>query len=210
MKNLVITTVGKKHCAASWLDGGGFDVVLIDYSVNQVFKYPGIYRELTSRGLWDYNYYWMPDEDVEVHSEGINEMFRIMEECSLDLAQPSIFPLDHDSFPSWQRFVHCDGPDVIPTDFVEIMCPAFSKDAVIACMETFPQSMSGWGLDLVWSKILENRNIAIINSVVAKHTREVGAGGLYKAIRKHGVLPSQDRKRLMKEYGITEHSILNK
>jgi len=210
MKNLIITTVGEHHQAPSWLDGGGFDVFLIDYTKDQLFKYPGIYREIVTRGMWDYDYYWLPDEDIHLCSDGINNLFQAMKDNELDLAQPSILEA-HDSFPSWDRFIHREGEDIIPTDFVEVMCPVFSKMALSQCIETFTRSLSGWGLDLAWSKILQEKDMkmAIINNVIVKHTRQVGKGGLYAAIKKLGVLPSQERKRLMREYGITEHSILN-
>jgi hypothetical protein len=209
MKNLVITTVGEKHCAASWLDGGGYDVVLIDYTRDTVFKYPGIADYIMEHDLWGYDYYWMPDEDIELSCGGINEMFYLMDGGGIDLAQPSILEAP-DSFPSWKRFVHREGPDVVPTDFVEIMCPAFSSEGLRICMQTFRKSMTGWGQDLVWSKLLGEKGmrVAIINAVVAKHTRGVGAGGLYGEVKKLGIYPSQERKRLMREYGITEHSIL--
>jgi len=208
MRSLIITTIGEDSCVESWREGGTADMMFINYHVTPTFKYPGIYKEV--KRWWDYDYYWMPDEDIYLTGDCITEMIETMRGGNIDLAQPSIFPLDHDSFPSWERFVHRNGPDVIPSDFVEIMCPAFSKAALEACIETFPKSSSGWGLDLVWSKILQERGmrIAIINSVIAKHTREVGAGGLYKALKKKGILPSRERKKLMKEYGITEHSIL--
>ena len=163
MRTLVITTVGKKHCANSWR-GASNDIILISYVHEQVFKYPGIHKEITSRGLWDYDYYWMPDEDIEATPECVEGLFNEMGANGLDLAQPSILRAE-DSFPSWDRFVHRDGDDIIPTDFVEVMCPIFSHDSLKACIETFPKSMSGYGLDLAWSKILEGKSIAIINSI---------------------------------------------
>ena len=210
MNNLLITTVGNTCHASSWLDGGGFDVFLIDYTKNQTFKYPGIHDAIIAYNLLNYDYFWMPDEDVDLVSADINKMFEMMDAHNIDLAQPSILKAS-DSFPSWPRFIHFDtGAAVIPTDFVEVMCPVFSRYALKQCIDTFPRSLSGWGLDLAWSKILEGRNIAILNSVVAKHTRKISGGGLYDALKREGVRPSEERKRVMKEYGITEHSILNK
>lgn len=201
--------MGEHNQTGTWAGSDNYDTVLIDYTKEQVFKYPGIHREITSKCLWDYDYYWMPDEDIQISPRGILVMFWTMRRNGLDLVQPSILEAE-DSYPSWDRFIHKDGENVIPTDFVEIMCPAFSKAALKECIETFPKSMSGWGLDLVWSKLLTEKGMkmAIINDVIARHTRRVGGGGLYKALKAKGILPSHDRKRLMREYGITEHSIL--
>ncbi len=210
MRCLVITTVGEGHSMWSWHDAGT-DVVLIDYTLNQTFKYPGIYDRLQSMSLSEWDYYWMPDEDISLSRDKLQAMFASMEEHSLDLAQPSIVDAE-DSFPSWKRFIHREGDDILPTDFVEVMCPIFSRRALKLCIDTFPMSLSGWGLDLAWSKIVSvaGMKIAIINSVAAKHTRPVGGGDLYEALKKVGVRPSREKKKLMKAYGITNPSILDK
>jgi len=212
MKNLLITTIGKKHHADVWRSGGlTYDVITIDYTRKQVFKYPGIYEAITMDRLWDYVHYWMPDEDILLEPDKIDEFFALMEENNLDLAQPSVLKSD-DSFPSWDRFIHVEGEDIIPTDFVEIMCPAFSNRALRECIESFPLSLSGWGLDLAWAKILMDAGmkLAIVNSIVVKHTRPVGAGELYGILKSHNTSPSREMKKIKEAYGVTEASILNK
>jgi hypothetical protein len=84
------------------------------------------------------------------------------------------------------------------------MCPCFGRDALLKCLETFRKSKSGWGLDIAWPVIIgdNSQNIAIFNSIVAKHTRETGGGLLYDALTKEHIRPSSDRKRIMQEYGI--------
>lgn len=210
MRNLLITTVGKDNLSEIWTRGDcNFDVILIDYEKEGVFKYPGIYDRIISDELFGYDYYWMPDEDVELPSEDINRMFDVAHDYSIDLSQPSILNA-HDSFPSWDRFVHRKGSDLEATDFIEVMCPLFSKDAMMLCLNTFPKSKSGWGLDLAWSKLLtdDGMSMVILNCIQAKHRRKVGAGKLYYTLKKMGILPSQERKALMREFGITNHSIL--
>jgi hypothetical protein len=205
LKNLLITTIGEYNHYSTWAEGRhNFDLYPIDYRITPGFKYPSIYRVFQERpDLLDYDYFWMPDEDILLAPDKIDELFRKMEQFKLDLAQPSIERSDT-SFPSWEQFVHRGNTDIIYSTFVEIMCPCFSVDALKKCLETFTKSKSGWGLDLVWPKLIGDRhdNIAVINSIVAKHTRSIRGGQLYDALAKEKLLPSTERKRLMKEYGI--------
>lgn len=200
--NLVITTISDYNYSALWA-GGSFDMLLIDYKERGCYKYEGIAEEL-NKGLICYDYFFMPDEDILLSSCDIDKIFALMMDFGLSLAQPSIDPNSNVSF---KRFKHAPGADVIYTDFVEIMCPAFSKEALLACLPTFTKSKSGWGLDLAWSKILGGKNMAILNGVVAQHTRPVGGGELYARLKREGITPSVERKRLMKEYGVTEEEV---
>jgi len=212
MKKLIITTIGEYNHADQWLNGGAHDVFLINYDMVKTFKYKGIYKALMDHDLLCYDYYWLPDEDISINGCDISRMFDLMEEHNIDLAQPSIEDSVF-SFPSWDRFIHDkDKDDIIPTDFVEVMCPMFSYNALLLCLPTFNKTLSGWGIDLVWSKLLKDKNmdVAIINSVVAKHTRRLNGSGLYDALKENGVMASRERKEMMRQYGITEHSILKK
>jgi hypothetical protein len=50
------------------------------------------------------------------------------------------------------------------------------------CCPTFRENKSGWGIDHVWVKWLKypTDKVAIIDDVVAVHTRPVGHGDMYK------------------------------
>lgn len=221
MKNLLITTFGEYNHIDSWLDGErNYDVALINYDYHEVpsdligkciyldsfhtFKYPGLWD-----ALWDeprllrYDYFFMPDEDILLTSGDINTLFDKMRTLNLDLAQPSIERSDI-SFPSWELFVHKEGLDIVMTNFVEVMCPLFSRSALGKCLETFKKSQSGWGLDLVWPHLIGDtgNNIAVINSVVAKHTRKIKEGELYLELERKRISPSRERRQLMQEYGV--------
>ena len=210
MKNLLITTIGDYNHSGTWKNGDcEYDIVLIDYRVTSTFKYPGIYKHLKDNpDLLDYDYFWMPDEDVLLFPCHINELFGKMAQLNLDLAQPSI-EKSKESFPSWDIFTHRAGLDVVYSNFIEITCPCFSKKGLMACIESFPKSKSGWGLDLVWPKLIGNNgdNMAIINCIIAKHTRRVRGGELYGKLRELRILSSVERKKLMREYGIASIDI---
>jgi hypothetical protein len=219
-RNLLITTFGKYNHLAEWINGdtSDFDIALINYDGHQspivpstyygimpTFKYEGIARMLTKRNsLMDYDYFFMPDEDILINADGINAIFAQMRLHNLDLAQPSVEE-SKTSFLSWRIFKHNPAkPDIINTDFIECMCPVFSRKALELCLPIFPKSRSAYGLDLVWPKLIGNngKNIAIINNVVVKHTRPVGKGELYKLLAKQGVVPDVEMHKLIKEYDI--------
>jgi len=205
VNNLLITTIGDYNHSSSWDRWNkNYDIVLIDYRQEPTFKYPGIYRQIRlNSDLLKYDYYWMPDEDVNLSTEGVNELFSLMAIYNLDLAQPSI-ERSSLSFPSFECFVHRDNIDIIYINFIEITCPCFSNKALLRCLDTFRKSQSGWGLDIVWPKLIgdNERNIAILNKIVAQHTRPVKGGGLYGILARQGVRPGSERLRLMREYKV--------
>jgi hypothetical protein len=210
MRNLLITTIGDYNHSANWEAGEkNYDVVLIDYRKEPTFKYPGIYKHLKLNAeLLNHDYFWMPDEDVNLSSEDINRLFDLMSCHKLDLAQPSI-ERSLLSFPSFECFAHKENIDIVYINFIEITCPCFSKRALMACLDTFRKSQSGWGLDIVWPKLVgdNSSNIAVLNSIVAQHTRPVKGGGLYTALAKKGIRPGRERVRLMNEYRIPKLDI---
>jgi hypothetical protein len=221
MRNLLITTFGAYNHLGHWMCGDrNFDVALINYDNHRgdesltdkcvyydtfaIFKFPGIYDMFWDEPeLLKYDYYFMPDEDIDLSTQDINTLFDKARTLNLSLCQPSIEDSES-SYPSWKIFVHRDAMDFVATNFVEVQCPLFSRDALLKCHPTFIKSMSGYGLDLAWAKLIgaNGNNIGFINSVVAKHTRKIGVGELYQKLKKVGVSPSRERKKLMSEYGI--------
>jgi hypothetical protein len=224
MRNLLITTIGKYNHLNQWISGEcNFDTAIINYDnheephkakciyygIMDTFKYPGIYKMFEDEpSLLNYDYFWMPDEDVALSTDDINMLFWKMELYLLSLAQPSI-EKSAISFPSWECFTHRGDSSLIYANFVEITCPCFSKIGLLKCLHAFNKSQSGWGLDLVWSKLISDSgcNIGILNDIIAQHTRQVGGGYLYSSLLKKKIRPSTERKRLMAEYGIPEIDI---
>jgi len=226
MNNLLITTFGEYNHLEHWLGGDrNFDVALMNYDYHEMpsdlcgkcvyldshttFKYPGIYEMLFDEpSLLKYDYYWLPDEDILLNTEGINTLFDKARTLNLDLAQPSV-ENSISSFPSWEQFIHKEGVDIFMTNFVEIMCPLFSRKALLKCMNTFRKSNSGWGLDIVWPKIVGNTggNMAVINSVVVKHTRKISTGTLYTDLQRKRISPYREKRQLMAEYKVSSIDI---
>jgi hypothetical protein len=114
----------------------------------------------------------------------------------LDLAQPAVRGhLSH------AITAPVDGCLLRFTNFVEIMCPVFSRRALARVKSSFCESRSGWGLDLVWPQWLQglqgqNARIAIVDAVQVEHGRPLREGTLYPLLAKLGVDPMAERNEV--------------
>jgi len=119
----------------------------------------------------------MPDDDIYLKTKNINDFFEIFKKHQLILAQPSLI-----GYYSHAITLHRFEYFLRYTNFVEIMMPCFSSDSFSKCIGTFDISPIGHGLDFLWPKILgyPDKKIAIIDEIVAIHSRKVGSGNLYK------------------------------
>jgi hypothetical protein len=191
-KNLVISSVGDKSLHKHWIKGKpNFDLCLTyygdkeDYSADahyyrqaKGYKYHLIQDWLKDKPhLFDYEYIWLPDDDIYIVTDDINRLFRLMKQYRLELAQPSIM-----GYYGVDITLHQKGSVLRYTNWVEIMCPCFSSDALRKCYESFRENNTGWAIEMIWNKLLGHpRNkIAIIDDIVAVHTRPVLTGDTYQ------------------------------
>lgn len=184
-KNLILCRVGDTSLHKNWLQSAeykNFDVAISYYGDhperfaedgsfyehNKGTKYPTLYTFIVNNmaRFLEYEAIWLPDDDLDTDTKTINQMFSMFQENKLWLAQPSLSP---DSY----SFRH--------TNFVEVMAPLFSRQSLLQCLFTFNQSISGYGLDFIWPKILglPKDKIAVFDSVSVRHTRP-SSGPAYK------------------------------
>ena len=164
-------------------------------------KFLGLHALLTRESFWrDYDYIWLPDDDLAIDQASIGEMFATAARLGLSLAQPALawdsyyshrITLAHPSF-AWRL-----------TNYVEVMAPCFARPFLERCLPTFTENLSGWGLDLLWPRMLpaRPRSIAILDDVVMTHTRPVGGPG-HDRLRAAGVSPQEESEALMAKHGI--------
>jgi hypothetical protein len=157
--------------------------------------------DLVSRNLiniYNYDAIWLSDDDISTNADNINKMFNIFSEYQLWLAQPA---LTHNSGIAHE--ITRVNPYYILryTNFVEPMVPIFSSGALAQCFQTFNMSLSGWGLDFVWPKLLgyPTNKIAIIDSTPVFHTRTTGSGDIYRSIN---VDPHAELNRLVRKFRV--------
>jgi len=146
-----------------------------------------------------YDACWFPDDDLLISSESISKMFNIFHEYQLWLAQPSLAPGSYVTFAVTAQAIKTI---LRMSDFVEIMCPIFSRQTLSILAHTFSISASGWGLDSVWPKLLgyPRDRIAFIDETPVIHTRPLKTGSFYDQCYKMKVNPKEDLKRVLRRY----------
>lgn len=209
MKNLLIAAIGNDvKYTSTWFSSAEnkeFDFIALCYEENvskQVlqyanffsykkgYKYPLLFDLLNTQvDLSQYDAFFFPDDDVVISTEKINQLFKLFHEYKLELSQPS---LDRESYFSHKITRNCRKKNVLLrySNFVEIMCPIFSRNALQRCLPTFSSSETGYGLDYVWPNLLNFKDIAIIDAVQAHHARPVQS---FQKLKAAGI----DSKRLI-------------
>lgn len=212
VRRLVVLRCGDNSLHPEWLSkNANFDIVLsyfgdnIQYDLSHIkyvhhykgSKWQGLFHFFQNyQDLWkDYDYIWLPDDDLSTNSENINKFFDIINYESFDLAQPA---LTHNSYYSHALLLQVKGLIYRETNFVEVMAPCFSQKAFQQCWQAFSENKSGWGLDVFWPTLLQNSKIGVIDQTPVFHTRPVGVAG-------HGMgseagTPMHEYDQLMRKY----------
>jgi hypothetical protein len=190
-RHLVLARVGSRSLHHGWLPRGGtrnWDLRLVPYEpigqqppdveVEEVVpgpKWSGL-REVLSRwdGWREYDYIWLPDDDLQATSQTIDRLFDAARLAGLDLFAPALSEASYFAHFDTMHNSRFHGRWV---GFVEIMCPAFSRSALERLLFTLGLTETGWGwgLDSVWPKLLDYRNVGVLDALAVAHTRPVGA-----------------------------------
>ena len=190
-KSLVLARVGQKSLHRCWLDQDkprDWDLYLcpfqqippsaavgcIEGEVIPGPKWTGLRHVLNQWDGWrDYDYIWLPDDDIFASQDTITAMFEVARALRLQLFAPALHESSH-----FAHFVAMRNPRFFArrVGFVEIMVPGFSRQALEKLLPTLDLSTTGWGwgLDSLWPKILGYKDLAIIDAVPVLHTRAVG------------------------------------
>lgn len=190
-RNCVISAVGRNSLHREWIkEKPDFDLHLIVYddSFNQFYedtdfvcaqkgyKLKLIYNYLQRNPEYieKYKYFFFPDDDIRMDTENISGLFRIMEKYELQIAQPAL----SDSYYTYEHTMRDKFCILRYTNFVEMMLPCFSREALRKVLLSFNGTESGWGVDFHWPKLIDfsGREMAVIDSLHAIHTRPVQSG----------------------------------
>jgi hypothetical protein len=191
VKSLVLARVGRSSLHPSWITPGAprdWDLYLSPYQeiephddldcvVGEVIpgpKWAGV-RDVLARwdGWRDYDYVWLPDDDIAADHETLTRMFEVAHGLGLDLFAPALHESSYyahfDTMRNRSFFARRVG-------FVEIMVPGLSRAALETVLPTLDESATGWGwgLDSVWPKLLGYENVGILDATTVVHTRPVG------------------------------------
>lgn len=212
-KNCVISAVGKNSLHKYWLENGenrSFDLHLIVYDdsfskfyndadflyLKKGYKLKLVYDYLLNfpHYLEHYSYIFIPDDDIMTDARSINRLFHLMEQYSLKIAQPALkesyytYPVTLQEHPFILRY----------TNFVEMMLPCFSREALKEVIYTFNENESGWGTEFHWPLLIgsKGRDMAIIDAVPMIHTQPVKRGRtendkeLHAYLKKYYLVPN--------------------
>ena len=156
------------------------------------------YREI----LTHYDHVLFLDDDVVVTGTDLNRLFRSCWMHGLDLAQMSLSKV---SSCNWaELFSQAGTASPRKVSAVEIMMPVFSASALRCAAPTFAQSVSGFGLDLAWGKLIQDAGgtIAVLDDVIATHARPVDQadGAYYSYLRRHMINAKSELWVLWNDY----------
>ena len=212
-RGLVIARVGRQSLHQLWIDNANvrnWTLYISPYEelppklcqgceVGEVIpgpKWSGL-RTLLERwsGWRDYDYVWMPDDDILTDQATISRMFREARRLGFDLFAPALHEDSHFAHYFTMRNRNLSARAV---GFVEIMVPCFSRAALEQLRHTLDLSTTGWGwgLDSVWPKLLGYEHVGIIDGITVHHTRPVGV--MRDADLSRRVLEESDR--LLEQY----------
>lgn len=217
-KNLVIVAVGDESVHSAWLAGPNrtFDLAIVYYG-NQSGRFAGeaehyiarkgikfamLHDVLSSEWAYlidRYERVWFPDDDVGASTEQIDHLFQLAEQHQLAICQPAIGRGDV----SFQTLRARQGYLLRYTRFVEMMCPLFSREALLRVLPTFNANASGWGIDWLWASQHGPEELAVIDAVAVDHTRPLQSGGVHQQFAAMGIDPKIEYRELMQRHGIS-------
>ena len=196
-------------------DTGGFDVVVSYFGDNaDRYRSPRENRVDCTGGKWTgiatlfgehpelldrYDFFWLPDDDIQTDAPTIAGLFAAMARYDLALAQPS---LTLDSHYTYITYLSSRTFALRYATAIEIMAPCVSAGLLRRVLPLVADLPSGWGLDFVWTRLAaENRRkSAILDRWPVRHTRPRGAA-LYDAMAAEGRSAWDDFAAMRRRFG---------
>lgn len=213
MKNCVISAVGKDSLHKEWISGEcNFDLHLVVYDESyddfvgdtpyvcsmKGYKLKVVYHYLQTHPdvLDAYEYFFIPDDDILMDSNCINSLFDAMPYYGLRIAQPALV----NSYYLWGHTLKDPYSVLRYTNFVEMMVPCFSREALGKVLFTFNENETGWGTETHWPLLIHAspNDMAVIDAVSVVHTRPIRSG---QSIHRHEAM------EYLKKYGLTTQVI---
>lgn len=215
-KNAVFVPVGKDSLHRQLLKGDAdFDLHLLiydgsynkfcndsdfvacdaGYKMDMTYRYLHRHPELFEK----YEYFFLLDDDIVISTEDVNRLFSMMREYQLKIAQPSLvmsyYTYKHTAFHPFYILRY--------TNFVEMMMPCFSRDALKAVLPTFEQKIRWCGIEMHWPVLVgsNHKDMAIVDAVSAKHTRPVQSWNSLSQLQQENYLKKHNLSWSIEIYG---------
>lgn len=155
--------------------------------------------------LTDYEAVLFLDDDIQLTKQQLEMLFASMTDDDLDLAQPSLSPESDCIWPVFKQPNVGDG--LRRVNSVEIMMPCLSRRALQEVGWVFAESVSGFGVDLLFGHLLSTRygaRAGVLGSVVARHEKHIddGEGAFYNFMRDNRINPKMELWSIMKRFDV--------
>jgi len=225
---LAVVRCGENSQHLSWSNTNRkFDIGVSYYGDEAKIDFPETdYMHSAKGGKWDgiymffqefphlldqYEYFWLPDDDIAATAEDVNQLIAIAEHQKLAICQPA---LDNQSYYSHYITLVSPSFQLRHTNFVEIMAPLVSASLLKQTLHIMAETRSGFGLDFLWPRLAAEQSgthkvVAIIDSVRVRHTRPVG-GNLHSFMRKVGGNSALDElETILGQFDVRRGSVIN-
>ena len=142
------------------------------------------------------------DDDLTVAHEDIDLLFDMAERDNLALFQASLSP---GSYGVWTDLVQQAPQGSRLTTGVEIMMPGFTRDALFLCKDILGRSISGYGLDFLFSEHIRRHGgrCGVVDAVSVRHTASIDEqnGAYYQLMRDLGIRHKLELSAIIHELG---------
>jgi hypothetical protein len=186
-RDLIIVRAGKRSLHSTWLEADtprNWDLLLcpyeeippqpagaLIYDVIPGEKFRGLAVLLKEWLGWrDYRYVMFADDDIYATQETWSLFFERCAKFGARHAQPA---LSETSFFSHTVTVRNSEFVARRVSFVEVMLPCFRNDVMPEIPATFGLTAVGYGIDLLWSKMLSYKDVFVIDETPVLHTRRL-------------------------------------
>jgi len=138
-------------------------------------------------------------DDLDATAQAWSQAFHWADWFDIDLAQPAVEGHVTREI-TWPQA----GVLLRYVSYVEVMCPILSPRALEKLRPTFSESVSGWGLPMVWSRMLPypEYKLAIIDAARVTHTTPVRQGTLRPTLDALGIDPQKEMHAVAARHGI--------
>jgi hypothetical protein len=224
-RNCLIGIIGRDEYYKTWFsENPDYDIILMIYNDLQIpkeyqDKCKAIYRRRGLSGsllkwlfeneliIQNYDYYWIPNDDVTIYADDINLLFCYMKEYQLTIASPSL--LKDESNINSAGISYCHGVGVRYVPATESICDCYESQFLETVLKYFGINKSAWGIALLISKIAndENRKIAIFDYILTKHNgvqNEIKQGTMMEYLIKNNINADKEYKDLIERYNLHE------
>lgn len=146
-----------------------------------------------------YEYIMFPDDDLLFDPGNISRLFAISAQNSLDIAQPSLMPSSHISYPIT---AHCPDFLIRYSNYIEAMCPVIKTSYLRLLLPSIERWPTGWGQDDIWAMLMPNPvyRAAFIDAAPMIHTRMLYSGEIYKTFKRLGMDPEADLRDVRRSF----------